>query len=64
MRDSRRRLEEAQTTRSRFHEGDTETERAQEVEGAVGGEVVAIMGRRILLTESDKQNPEIMSKFQ
>ncbi|XP_042889233.1 uncharacterized protein LOC122264425 isoform X4 [Penaeus japonicus] len=37
--------------------------RDEQMEGAVGGEIVGVDGRKIQLSESERQNPEIATKY-
>ncbi|XP_069946301.1 uncharacterized protein [Cherax quadricarinatus] len=64
MLESQKRLEEAEAAKVRLSGVGTEAERAPVVEGAVGGEVLEIAGRRIRLSEAERQNPEVMHKYQ
>lgn len=34
-----------------------------ELEGAVAGEVLEVSGKKIVLTEAERQNPEIAAKY-
>lgn len=64
MIESQKRLEEAEAAKARLAAARSETERVSAVEGAVGGEVIEVAGRKIFLSEAERQNPEVMKKYQ
>ncbi|XP_042242915.1 uncharacterized protein LOC121880024 isoform X4 [Homarus americanus] len=64
MLESQKRLAEAEAAKARFVAMEAQSERTPAMDGAVGGEMVEVAGRRLRLTEIDKQNPEILKKYQ
>lgn len=64
---SRKRLEQAEAAKAAHDaavEANKDALQQAQSEGAVGGEViVGVSGRRIVLNEAEKQNPDIMAKY-
>ncbi|KAK7076078.1 hypothetical protein SK128_025799 [Halocaridina rubra] len=64
---SKKRLEEAQALLAesrRVRQSNDELIRTTNEEGAVGGEIVGVSGRRLQLSEAEMQNPVLKSKYQ